>query len=234
MYRLITSFIAAVVLCSGCAATTLPPIAEVDEIRLKSNELGEVMITDSNTIVAVLDFANGFKDGWGVPWYGPPVATLHFEFYSRSKLVANFGLSKNFVTRTPGIGNFLSQRVESGRVHKFARDTHPAILEAVFLTIPKGDESETVIDYWKSVLNELEPGASWPELEVFLKEHSIRISHANDNQFGLGYWRSLELQVVYEGAYVNTAVSAQLQLNPDLSLKKVRFFGYRHAKRVES
>ena len=47
-------------------------------------------------------------------------------------------------------------------------------------------------------------------------------SFVNDNDFNLGYWRNLELQVVNQGQYVNTIVAAQLVLTPTLSLEKVQ------------
>jgi hypothetical protein len=224
----VTLVLAASGLVSGCGRA-LPPIPISTEIRLRSNELRELVITDPSTVGAVQAFANEFRDGWGVPWYGPPVAKLTIEFYANSKFVGDFGVSPTFVTRT--YGDFWSQRVSEDTIRALA-GTHLAIQEAVFLEEPPEPERTELLRHWQNELGKLDSGMTWTDIDTFLKAHAIQVTYASNNRFGLGYWRNLALQTVHEGQFVNTVVTAQLLLTADSTLRRVRFFGYQHAKRL--
>jgi len=203
----VTVGLAASGVLSGCGRA-LPPIPISTEIRLRSNALRELVITEPNTVQAMQAFANEFKGGWGVPWYGPPVAEL---------------------TRT--YGDFWSQRVSEDTIRALAR-THLAIQEAVFLEEPPEPERTELLRHWETVIGELDSGMTWSDIDTFLKAHAVQITFTSNNKFGLGYWRNLALQTVHEGRFVNTVVAAQLLLKADSTLRRVRFFGYQHAKRL--
>ncbi len=226
----VTAVLAASGLVSGCGRA-LPPIPNSTEIRLRSNALRELVITEPSTVQAVQAFANEFKSGWSVPWYGPPVADLQVEFYSNSKFVGDFGVSPTFVTRT--YGDFWSQRVSEDTIRALAR-THLGIQEAVFLEEPPEPERTALLRHWKNELGKLDSGMTWSDIDTFLKAHAVQVSFTSNNKFGLGYWRNLALQTVHEGRFVNTVIAAQLLLTADSTLRRVRFFGYQHAKRLGS
>jgi len=190
-----------------------------------------LVITEPSTVQAVQAFANEFKSGWSVPWYGPPVADLQVEFYSNSKFVGDFGVSPTFVTRT--YGDFWSQRVSEDTIRALAR-THLGIQEAVFLEEPPEPERTALLRHWKNELGKLDSGMTWSDIDTFLKAHAVQVSFTSNNKFGLGYWRNLALQTVHEGRFVNTVIAAQLLLTADSTLRRVRFFGYQHAKRLGS
>jgi hypothetical protein len=230
MFARSTVILIACLSVSACQnSPVLPPIPNSTEVRLRSQELGELVITEPRTVEAVRTFANEFKDGWGVPWYGPPVSRLLIDFYAGSTFVGNFGVSNNFVTRT--YGEFWSQRVSEKTLKAFAVRTHLAIQEAVFLEELTDQESKELLQRWETKLSELQPGKGWPEVGDFLKANAIQIAYVSGNDPKFGSFRNLVLQTVHEGRYVNTVIAAQLQLNFDLTLNRVRFFGYQHAKK---
>lgn len=211
------------IVLGGCGnRIRLPPIEAPEEIRISSFELDEVIVRDSDEIQKIVSFVNRFEKNWGVPWYGPPVAKLSFDFYQESKFVGSFGLSTNFATR--GGGGMLSRSIDAGAVRKFATSTHPAVHEALYLSVPEGREADRLLTVWKRRLDELRPGMTQMQLKAFVNSSSARVV-ADYPTF-----QNVVLQTVHDGQYVDTVVMAQFLLKPDRSLEKVRFIGYKHSK----
>ncbi len=227
--RLIILILSAFITSSCAAAEKLPRVDTVTHIEFKSHELDGLRIDDPKMIGRFLGFYNQFLEGWSIPWYGPPVAKIHFSLFSGNQLAGDFGVSNNFITRTHG--NFWSQTVSEERILAFINGSHPALVEMLYPKIPKGKESRELLSHWKEKLKALDVGATKGEIESFIRENAIRVSHRNNGEYNLGYWWNIELTTVNKGQFVNTIVAAQLVLNEDLSLKKKRFFGYKLAKK---
>lgn len=217
-------------LAISCAADrTLPELTGVTHIEFRSQHLETQRIGTAEDIENFMNFYNNFSDGWTIPWYGPPVAKVHFDLYSNEKIIGNFGVSRNFITRT--YGDFWSQFVEEAKIEKFARSSHPALAEALYLKIPDRVDKAQVLENWKKKLEELSIGATKTEIELFIRKNNVSVNNRNEGEFNLGYWWNIELEIVNEGQYVNTVIAAQFVLNEDLSLKNKRFFGFQHSKK---
>ena len=63
-----------------------------------------IAVSEPEKLRLIEDFISQFLDGWYVPWYGPPVANLHFSLYSNGEFIGDFGVSEGFIIRT--YGNF--------------------------------------------------------------------------------------------------------------------------------
>ena len=104
---------AALLLAVGCSRGTraLPPIRSSDEVRVMKGGREVARIADPDAVAKVVALVNHYPDGWGVPWYGPPVAEMTATFYSSGQVVGDFGIGDSFVTRT--YGEFYSRRADS-------------------------------------------------------------------------------------------------------------------------
>jgi hypothetical protein len=71
-------------------------------------------ITDPKTVARVVGLVDRYRDGWVVPWYGPPVADTIVVFYAHGHAIGDFGIGSDFVTRT--YGGFYSRRIPSGEL----------------------------------------------------------------------------------------------------------------------
>ena len=108
----------------GCTPSrSLPPIPEVDEIRVRGLTEEEIArVKDRAVILQVVSVANDFADGWRVPWYGPPVAKTNLTFYSAGQPLADLGLGRNFITRTHD--NFYSREVPERVIQDLREKLH--------------------------------------------------------------------------------------------------------------
>ncbi len=209
-----------VIVLSSCAAPrTLPRVDGVTHLTFRSIELETQKINSPVQINQFMSFFNSFLSKWSVPWYGPPVAQVHFDLYSGEKTVATFGISKNFITRT--YGDFYSQTVDENEIRSFAESFHPALIEALYPILSDEIEAGKKLDYCKQQLSELPIGSSKSFAEQFLSKKRMEISYRSKIRW------NIVLAIVNEGTYVNTAISAQLVFNEDSLLEKKRFFGYK-------
>jgi hypothetical protein len=93
----------------------LKPQGEADSIRLRvrfGTELPKQEITDEIQISRLTHFINALPDKWSVPWYGPPVGTIYFDFYHSGRFIGNFYVGPDFFGRDAG-NNFCSQPATS-------------------------------------------------------------------------------------------------------------------------
>ena len=109
-------------LVAGCASKeSLPPQGMADEIRIEqthpSTEL--LILRNKEKIEGVIAFVNIKKDGWSVPWYGPPVGQIYLNMYKNEKFVGNFYVGPNFFGRD--YGNFLSQPASKEEIKKLGK-----------------------------------------------------------------------------------------------------------------
>ena len=79
----------------------LPPIGEADRItvRHQGNLEPFLEITDPSTIAELRQFVNSYHAGWGIPFTGPPVGQLYFDFYSQDEFLGNFYVGPSFFGR---------------------------------------------------------------------------------------------------------------------------------------
>jgi hypothetical protein len=59
-------------------------------------------IREKEKIAALVAFVNELPDHWSIPWYGPPVGRVYFQFISGGKNIGNFFVGPNFVGRESG------------------------------------------------------------------------------------------------------------------------------------
>jgi hypothetical protein len=88
---------------------TLPPIADVSRVGVRVRGSLEQEITSPAKIEELLQFVNSYDAEWRVPFAGPPVGQIYFDFYDGEKFVGNFYVGPSFFGRD--YGNFFSQTV---------------------------------------------------------------------------------------------------------------------------
>jgi hypothetical protein len=111
MKTILLSISSAVLLlgCSSCAghkAVALNPIGAVDVVKVRGHlstpSVGD--ITDKERIEKLTAFVNSLPQDWNVPWYGPPVGQIYFDFYKDGMNVGNFYVGQNFFGRDANYG----------------------------------------------------------------------------------------------------------------------------------
>lgn len=106
-------WIFAAALLGGCSLfgnRSLPPLPASDVVTVKQeygSALPTTKLTDPTTVGRLLAFVNALPPRWDVPWYGPPVGKVYFDFYQDGKKVGNFHVGPNFFGRDGG--NFWSE-----------------------------------------------------------------------------------------------------------------------------
>jgi hypothetical protein len=75
-------------------------------------------ITDADIIDELRAFINSLPPKWNVPWYGPPVAKYHLEFYENGDFIGSFGIGPGFFTRNEG--NFYSQHATEDQMKQLS------------------------------------------------------------------------------------------------------------------
>jgi len=86
---------------TGVIDRILPPIGEADLIEVRHGGKLEpfLQIAEPSTIEELRRFVNSYPAGWSVPFTGPPVGQLYFDFYSQGKFVGNFYVGRGFFGR---------------------------------------------------------------------------------------------------------------------------------------
>ncbi|HKI71425.1 MAG TPA: hypothetical protein VKA81_03545, partial [Verrucomicrobiae bacterium] len=82
----------------GCISTahkdeTLNPQAPADLVKIDKNHGSELPIAEievADRIEKLVSFVNSLPQKWSVPWYGPPVGKVYFNFYKDGRAVGNF------------------------------------------------------------------------------------------------------------------------------------------------
>ncbi len=106
---------------SGCSGNvTLPEQSRADQIRVERNfpqeKLAEIL--DQKKIGEIIAFINSNREGWGVPWYGPPVGQIYLRFYKEQKYNGNFYVGANFFGRDTN--NFFSKSASNTEIQKLS------------------------------------------------------------------------------------------------------------------
>ena len=104
---------------NGCAGNeTLPQQKRADEIRVEKIYPKEQLfkIEDQEKIDEIIAFINSKREGWGVPWFGPPVGKIYIHFYKEKKVNGNFYVGSNFFGRD--ITNFWSKPASRKEIQK--------------------------------------------------------------------------------------------------------------------
>jgi hypothetical protein len=91
------------VLCGCGLSTRLPEQKPADIVRITTMAgypgLSRRDIRQKERIDALVAFVNSLPNRWGIPWYGPPVGRVYFEFISAKKGVGNFYVGRDFFGR---------------------------------------------------------------------------------------------------------------------------------------
>jgi len=106
-------------LLAGCTTyEKLPAQRQADLVTITTlpgfPELPRKEIRGADQIAALVSFVNSLPNRWNVPWAGPPVGQVNFEFYSHGKFVGNFYVGPNFFGRDAG--NFWSQSTDRTKI----------------------------------------------------------------------------------------------------------------------
>jgi len=117
------------VLVAGCVSQHLKNIAlspqvVPDSARVETNRgqrLAE--ITNTAALSDLADFVNSLPPKWEVPWYGPLVGKVYFQFYKQDAPAGNFSVGPNFFGRVMNYGD--------GNFRFFSQDATPAQIERV-------------------------------------------------------------------------------------------------------
>src|SRR5690348_13493180 len=91
--------------CSSCVSdktATLKPVAGADVVKVRDrfdSPLAVADIVDKERVEKIVSFVNSLPQNWSVPWYGPPVGQVYFDFYQSGTNVGNFYVGPNFFGR---------------------------------------------------------------------------------------------------------------------------------------
>jgi len=100
---LLTVCTALLVSCSVYVrAETLKPQVEADQVKLKKtygSALPVEAIEEKAKVLRLIAFVNSLPQKWHVPWSGPPVGKVYFEFYRDGRAVGNFYAGPDFFGR---------------------------------------------------------------------------------------------------------------------------------------
>jgi hypothetical protein len=101
----------------GCATNlfgdhvSFERLRSADRVRVRDNGDHELRsITDRATVAALVQFAEAHADGWGVPWYGAPVARIYAQFYEGDHFINDLGVGGDWIG-TQHKGFFYSRSV---------------------------------------------------------------------------------------------------------------------------
>jgi len=91
-------------LLAGCGAREkLPAQQPADFVRITTlagfPELPRREIREKERVAALVAFVNSLPSKWSIPWYGPPVGRVYFEFVSARRTAGNFYVGPDFFGR---------------------------------------------------------------------------------------------------------------------------------------
>ncbi|MGA2017776.1 MAG: hypothetical protein ABSH26_12550 [Opitutaceae bacterium] len=117
----------ALVLCTllaGCAPhARLPEQAPADLVRITTMAgypmLSRRDIRQKERVDALVAFVNSLPGRWGIPWYGPPVGRVYFEFISAKRGVGNFYVGPDFFGRDTD--RHYSQEASRARIEELGK-----------------------------------------------------------------------------------------------------------------
>jgi hypothetical protein len=117
--------------CSSCVsnkAVILKPLAAADVVKVRdrlSTSLPVGDITDKERVEKIVSFVNSLPQNWSVPWYGPPVGQVYFDFYRGGTNVGNFYVGPDFFGRDANYGHgsfeFYSQSATETQIREFGK-----------------------------------------------------------------------------------------------------------------
>ena len=126
--------ICAVVPLLGCSprpqdkAVTVRPLVAANVVKVHDN-LNNVLpvgdITNTDRVEKFVSFVNSLPQDWSVPWYGPPVGRVYFDFYRGETNVGNLYVGPNFFGRDvyyrEGSVKFYSQSASKTQIQDLGR-----------------------------------------------------------------------------------------------------------------
>lgn len=91
-------------LLQGCDThRKLPAQGPADVVRITTlagfPRLPRREMRERDRIAALVSFVNSLPNRWSIPWYGPPVGRVYFEFVSGKKVAGNFYVGPDFFGR---------------------------------------------------------------------------------------------------------------------------------------
>lgn len=228
--KYILSIVSFILLVTGCTSTeTLQRVyvGEGARLEFESQELNTISIESRAKIEAFVEFYNERLDKWGIPWYGAPVAKVHFKLYEGEKLVGTFGMSDHFITR----GFWLSRTASRSDIKDFSASFHKALSENLYPVIPNRKNEE--LKKAKKNLSLFIEGESLEIIEMKLIKNNVCSLYKSDKKFG-NIFININLNTVNSGEYLDTIVKAQLVFNEQNNLVKTRFFGFEVSKKCSN
>jgi hypothetical protein len=132
--KMILLSICAVVPLLGCSprpqdkAVTVRPLVAANVVKVHDN-LNNVLpvgdITNTDRVEKFVSFVNSLPQDWSVPWYGPPVGRVYFDFYRGETNVGNLYVGPNFFGRDvyyrEGSVKFYSQSASKTQIQDLGR-----------------------------------------------------------------------------------------------------------------
>jgi|CZKI01.1.fsa_nt_gi hypothetical protein len=91
-------------LLAGCGThQKLPAQQPADRVRITTlagfPNLPLREIREKERVAALVAFVNSLPNKWSIPWYGPPVGRVYFEFVSARRTAGNFYVGPEFFGR---------------------------------------------------------------------------------------------------------------------------------------
>jgi hypothetical protein len=107
---------------------TVRPLVAANVVKVHDN-LNNVLpvgdITNTDRVEKFVSFVNSLPQDWSVPWYGPPVGRVYFDFYRGETNVGNLYVGPNFFGRDvyyrEGSVKFYSQSASKTQIQDLGR-----------------------------------------------------------------------------------------------------------------
>jgi len=112
-------------LLAGCwpPGAKLPALKSADLVTITTMagypHLARRDIREKERVEALVAFVNALPARWDVPWYGPPVGRVYFEFFSAKRSSGNFYVGPGFFGRDTD--RHYSQDASRARIEELGR-----------------------------------------------------------------------------------------------------------------
>ncbi len=210
---------------SGCRSQKIPPLGQVDRVKVSGRALAEsTEITSPEKIEKIIQFVNSLPDGWSEPWSGPPAASVLMEFWNDGKFIGNFGISSDFVTRD--YDGLWSQSIPEKTTMAFAKAISDAIYEGAFEIIPPGVNLQKQLDSAEISMKRIPAGTEIQALYTFIQKSGFAITADYPG------FINVTIERIHTGKYADTAITGQYVLDPNRKVKNLRFFGVEIKKKI--